>query len=521
MSSLSEPEKLGKYQILSLIGRGSMGVVYKALDPEIGRTVALKMMRGVRTPNSVGGTSARTLALYSEARSAGSLRHQNIITVFDISVDENNPYIVMDYVDGVGLDKLIKDKKLLSPELAICYLAQAASGLDYAHSKSIVHCDVKPSNLLIDSSNHLFILDFGIAKLITSDSSDPEDQVVGTPAYMSPEQINSEKITSKTDIFSLAIVTFEALTGFRPFKGNEFSVVLGNILNGKRESITDLNPNLPLTLEAIFDSALDIEPRNRYNDCSSFILSVADALGLENPFLKLGVIPEKKIIGFFQLRNLQVKIRQRVKGLANDTSIELSKASESLQRIRLVVLSVIATVISICLLTFYVILNRKINELSKFTDQSIIPSYFELINPELPEVAKDFTNKTTQELITIVAEAKHGNSFNCFMAIRELKIRGSIELALFLKQILNHPSQRIRMIGLEYLESLGGVKEYNYLVVNLLNDPNPYIREKAINSLKTIKDKNTVLDIALKAYSEKDPATAKRLNNIVNFVMSE
>jgi serine/threonine protein kinase len=516
----SFPEKLGKYEILGLIGRGSMGVVYKAQDPEIGRTVALKMMSGVRTPNSVGGTSARTLALYSEARSAGSLRHQNIITVFDISVDENNPYIVMDFVEGIGLDRLIKDKGNLVPELALCYLAQAASGLDYAHSRSIVHCDVKPSNLLIDSLDHLFILDFGIAKLITSESSNPNDQVIGTPAYMSPEQINGDKITSKTDIFSLAIVTFESLTGIRPYKGKEFSVVLGNILNGERQSIVDLNPNLPVTLEVIFDKAFDSDPRNRFKDCRSFIEAIADALGLENPFFKLGSLPAKKKLGLFQLKNIIEKAKllaktgsQDFKGLVEDKSKFFTVSNNS--RLRLIILSILTTTISLTLLFTYIALKRRVNEMSSFAEPTTIPSNFELNSPELNSLVEEFEELDLTTLIEIVREDHFESAQRFYMAIKELKNRSKLELAIFLPKILSHPSQRIKIEGINYLMQIGGINSYNQLVVNLLNDSNALVRLEAIKFIDTVIDKNLIFDIGLKGFRFKEKDLKFRIKKIL------
>lgn len=276
---------IGKYQILGPLGRGSMGLVYKARDPEIGRIVAIKTLRKILSsdPNDVEAAIRR---FKFEARSAGNLRHPNIITIFEVNHDGDTPYIVMDFVEGESLDSVIEVGGKLSPSLMVQYLSQAAAGLDYAHSRGVVHRDIKPSNLLVDKSGNVFILDFGIASINESfpdatDNSGLVTPIMGTPGYMSPEQVLNEKLDHRTDLFSLAVVAFECLTGQRPFPGDNFTSVIGNILNSKPLSLTALVPELPLSLEAEFERALSKKKEDRFESAEHMMSSFARAVGVQ------------------------------------------------------------------------------------------------------------------------------------------------------------------------------------------------------------------------------------------------
>lgn len=283
------PANIGKYKVLGLLGRGSMGVVYKGFDPEIEREVAIKMLHGVfdhaneSDANRLGG-------LRDEARSAGNLRHPNIITVFEVNVMGASPYIVMDYLEGIALDRLLKQEGALHPARVLYYVAQAALGLDYAHSKGIVHCDVKPSNLILEEqSDSICILDFGIAKFGTS-LEELDGPVVGTPAYMSPEQIMNESLDGRSDVFSLAIVAFELLVGVRPFPGSDLTTVMSNILQGLPMSISECAPQYA-HLEPFFQRAL--APRDRrFNTCSEMVSALATVLGFADPFDSASGMPK-------------------------------------------------------------------------------------------------------------------------------------------------------------------------------------------------------------------------------------
>lgn len=271
---------IGKYKVTGVLGRGSMGIVYKAQDPEIGRTVAIKVLR----KRSDGATPQQggDLELFkSEARAAGNLRHPNIITVFEVNTDGETPYIVMDYVMGEGLDRLISRGAKLEPAIALSYLQQIAAGLDHAHSNGIIHRDIKPSNIRIDNQGVAYVLDFGVA-LITSAVYGDAGKIVGSPAYMSPEQFLNEKLDYRSDLFSLGVVAFECFTSKRPFPGKSFKELAANILKTRPLSIQEIVKELPLSLEAELEKALAKDPEQRFQSGAAMTEAFAQALGLKS-----------------------------------------------------------------------------------------------------------------------------------------------------------------------------------------------------------------------------------------------
>ena len=256
-----------------------MGVVYKAEDPEIGRVVAIKTLRSLVSGQQTSVDQA--IKRFSmEARSAGSLRHPNIITIFEINRDGNIPYMVMDYIEGQGLDAIIDSHGQLSPATMIHYLSQVAGALDYAHSRGVTHRDIKPSNIFIDQNDSAYILDFGVAT-ISGGPRVTAETILGTPGYMSPEQILNTEVDHRTDLFSLAVVAFECLSAERPFPGDNFTTVINSILNGKPLSLTQLVPGIALTLEAQFERAFSRDRDQRFQTAEEMISAFTKAAGLD------------------------------------------------------------------------------------------------------------------------------------------------------------------------------------------------------------------------------------------------
>lgn len=262
----TEGATLGKYRILGTLGRGSMGVVYKAEDPAIGRIVAIKTLRKIG-PSKFQDAESALERFRTEARSAGKLRHPNIITIFDASINDDTPFIVMDYVEGKSLESVVHAAGRLEPKRALRMLKQLAEALDEAHKHGVIHRDIKPSNVVVDSQDRPYILDFGVAKLnetIQEEVADkPKEPVMGTPAYMSPEQILNRSLSHRSDLFSFALVCFEVLSGSRPFPGETFNEVVNSILHSSPIPITSLVPDFPLQLEVEFEHALAKRPEDR------------------------------------------------------------------------------------------------------------------------------------------------------------------------------------------------------------------------------------------------------------------
>src|ERR1700683_2323832 len=224
---MDEPkgEQFGRYEILTVLGRGAMGVVYQARDPKINRVVAVKTINlAGQPPEEEKEYRERFLR---EAEAAGRVSHPGIVTIFDVGEEPEThaPYIVMEFVGGQSLDKLLaRNDNTLLPETALQLTLERAAALDCAHSQGVVLRDLKPANILITEDGHAKIADFGVAKLNLANHT-LAGRVLGTPAYMSPEQLNGETVDGRSDLFALGIVLYTVLTGYRPFQGNSAMTV--------------------------------------------------------------------------------------------------------------------------------------------------------------------------------------------------------------------------------------------------------------------------------------------------------
>ena len=241
---LNATSRIGRYEILAEIGRGAMGIVYKAHDPKIDRIVAVKtiLLFDLERPDEQECRER----FYEEARTAGRLSHPGIVTVFDVEPNpENaNPYIVMEYVDGKSLDKLLAENKGRLPLGPALRLAQEiAEALHFAHSQGVVHRDIKPENILLTPEGHAKIADFGIARLDQGHLTLP-GRMLGSPAYMSPEQLNGENTDARSDLFSLGVVLYTMLAGHRPFQGNSTATICFKLANRDPLPISAWNPRL-------------------------------------------------------------------------------------------------------------------------------------------------------------------------------------------------------------------------------------------------------------------------------------
>ncbi len=292
---------VGRYEIAGEIGRGATGVVYKALDPAIGRTVAIKTI----PLTDLADAEARQRVgdrLLREAQAAGTLSHPHIVTVFDVLKQDEFAYIVMEFVPGPSLDELLRRGQVPSrPELLI-YLRQVAEALDYAHRKGIIHRDIKPANILISEAaaalNHFTVVDgdpklvageryakitdFGIAKFISVDVTHTGD-VTGTPSYMSPEQIEGALLDGRSDQFSLAVSIYELLTLEKPFANETLPALLHMICFEDPKPVTEVNPTLSATVGKVLSRALAKKPENRFASASDFIGALSIALSEVEP----------------------------------------------------------------------------------------------------------------------------------------------------------------------------------------------------------------------------------------------
>ena len=271
------PSTLGRYKVLRELGRGAMGVVYLGKDPTIQRFVAIKTMRldDIDDQDKLQETKTR---FFREAESTGRLSHPNIVTIFDAGEEHDLGYIAMELLQGKTLKEWARRPNLLPLGELIPILATAADAMDYAHQQGVIHRDIKPANIMLTDDHIVKVMDFGIATM-TSSSRTMTESVLGTPTYMSPEQIAGRKVDGRSDIFSLGVVMFELLTGSPPFTGDSVSAVLFAISNTPHPSLATLRPNLPPLVQNILDCTLQKDPVHRYRRAGDFARDLRACLG--------------------------------------------------------------------------------------------------------------------------------------------------------------------------------------------------------------------------------------------------
>lgn len=258
--------KLGRYEIVRELGKGAMGIVYLAKDPLIGRLVALKTIRPSAHADDED-TREFQQRFVREAQAAGILNHPSIVTVHDIGQDEPSgmSFIAMEYVEGANLKEVLSQGRPLSFEQAADIVAQVAEGLDFAHSKGIVHRDVKPANIILLDGNRAKITDFGIAKITSGVANlTTTGQFLGTPNYMAPEQIKGTPVDGRSDIFSLGICLYECLTHRKPFGGDSLTSISYKIVHEPFQPLHEINPTIPEGFADVVAHCLEKDPSKRY-----------------------------------------------------------------------------------------------------------------------------------------------------------------------------------------------------------------------------------------------------------------
>jgi serine/threonine protein kinase len=264
--------KAGRYQLLGELGRGAMGVVFRAHDPVIGREVAVKTMH-----LTIGDSNLSRPELIqrfqTEARAAGILTHPNIVVVFDAGEEGGLFYITMELVEGRSLQALLEGHQAFPMPRAIRILEQACSALDYAHKHNIVHRDIKPANLMLTDDDTLKITDFGTAKILRFNVTQTA-HVIGTPSYMSPEQIKGKPVDGRSDIFALGVILYEMVTGEKPFPGENITTVIFKIINEDPIPPRKLDPSIHPGLSAVITRALAKEPTARFQNCAEMLAAL-------------------------------------------------------------------------------------------------------------------------------------------------------------------------------------------------------------------------------------------------------
>src|SRR5437763_7337891 len=262
--------KAGTYEIVGELGRGAMGVVYKAVDPVIGRTVAVKTIR--LSEEGTGLSRPELLTRFqTEARAAGLLTHPNIVVVFDAGEEDGLYYITMELVEGKSLQALLDSGHAFPLPRTLRIMEQTCSALQFAHERNVVHRDIKPANLMLTADDTVKVTDFGTAKILQFGTVQQTAHVMGTPSYMSPEQVKGRAVDGRSDIFSLGVMLYEMVTGEKPFPGQSITTVIYKIVNEEPVPPRQLNPTIHPGISAAVMRALAKDPQERYHSCRELL----------------------------------------------------------------------------------------------------------------------------------------------------------------------------------------------------------------------------------------------------------
>ncbi len=266
---MGDVKTAGRYQLREELGRGAMGVVYKAHDPTIGRNVAVKTMRLAEA--HTGLTHDELIARFGvETRAAGLLTHPNIVVVYDAGEDSGLFYITMEFVQGRSLQALIDEKQMFPLPRVLKIMEQAGSALDFAHQNNVVHRDIKPANIMMTGDDVVKITDFGTAKILQKGATQT-GAILGTPSYMSPEQVKGKPVDGRSDIFSLGVILYELVTGEKPFPGQNVTTVIYKIVNEEPIPACELDESIHPGLNYVITKALNKDPEQRYQTCRELV----------------------------------------------------------------------------------------------------------------------------------------------------------------------------------------------------------------------------------------------------------
>jgi TonB family protein len=278
-SRQAAPTYFGRYQVLEELGSGAMGVVYLCVDPRLARPVAVKVIRESESMSPAERTQFQARFRH-EAEAAGRLNHPGIVQIYDIGPQ----YLVMEYLDGKALSTLLKGNTTFTVQRISSIVSQVADAIDFAHKSGVVHRDVKPANIMLTDDGGVKVMDFGVARLDTSNLT-VAGTVVGSVRYMAPEQMMGEKVDGRADVFSLAAVAYEMLTGKAPFPGKTITEVVGKVIHGNHVPPQDVDPRLPDELNEVFAKAFAIRANDRYTTAMDFAKEMHETaqpvLGLE------------------------------------------------------------------------------------------------------------------------------------------------------------------------------------------------------------------------------------------------
>lgn len=276
---INSVERIDRYKIVRLIGQGAMGTIYEAQDETANRRLAIKLFNP-----SVGGDEIQTAQLISrfdkEVKLLTEIDHQNVVKVYDSGEFNSRPYYVMEFIEGYSLQQAIRKGRHFDPLDLVDIMIQLASGVNHCHERGIIHRDIKPGNIMVTTDGVVKLTDFGVARAIWEETISKEGTILGTPNYISPEQIQGKSIDGRSDIFSIGVVLYEMLTGKKPFEGDSLHNIFYNIVNADPPEPTQLDPAIPQDLSRIVQKALAKDPEDRYQNIGELAKALVAFEGL-------------------------------------------------------------------------------------------------------------------------------------------------------------------------------------------------------------------------------------------------
>jgi serine/threonine protein kinase len=313
--------KAGRYEIVGELGRGAMGVVYKATDPVIGRTVAVKTIK--LSAEGTGLTRPELLARFqTEARAAGLLTHPNIVVVFDAGEEDGLYYITMELVEGRSLQALLDDGHSFPLPRVLRIMEQTCSALQFAHERNVVHRDIKPANLMLTGDDTVKVTDFGTAKILQFGTVQQTAHVMGTPSYMSPEQVKGKAVDGRSDIFSLGVMLYEMVTGEKPFPGQNITTVIYKIVNEEPVPPKQVDPAIHPGISAVVMRALAKDPDARYQSCREMLEDLRNYRSLSAP----SGSPQSTMGMNFNVNATLAMDKSGLRGMHNDDTAAMARA---------------------------------------------------------------------------------------------------------------------------------------------------------------------------------------------------
>ncbi len=335
----------GRYKVVQEVGKGAMGIVYKAFDPQIDREVALKVLRKDRLTDDEFAQR-----FFKEAKAIGRLSHPNIVTVYDVGQDHGTIYIAMEFLEGMPLDEAIRDDNLQITEIGSIG-AQIAEALDYAHRKGVIHRDIKPSNIILNSNGRIKITDFGVAQIedLLTLHQTQAGAIIGTPVYMPPEQINGQSVDGRSDLYALGVILYELLTGAKPFTGENFAAVFASVLSHTPDEPAKIVSDISKGQSNLIMKSISKEPDSRFQTGremsaalkTAFTESQPDESSLKNidkqrsRFTGVFLIaaPAAALIlgGFYYYLNLMPKKPEPVVNIIRNAVLQISSTPDKAQ----------------------------------------------------------------------------------------------------------------------------------------------------------------------------------------------